>query len=174
DYLQGHAYGNADTNDLWVSLGKIAKQPVPELMNGWIFQPGFPLVTAMISPSSELTIKQQRFSYRSDGESRPTQDQRWQIPLQMRITTAGKTNTSRTLLTEKETTVPLPHNWESILLNEGGHGFYRVRYAPDLLGRLLNAGIDRLAVTERFNLINDAWATTIAGLMPLTEYLELT
>ena len=46
DYLRAHAYGNADTNDLWVSLGKIAKQPVPELMNGWIFQPGFPLVTA--------------------------------------------------------------------------------------------------------------------------------
>ena len=60
------------------------------------------------------------------------------------------------------------------MLNEGGHGFYRVRYAPNLLDRLLNAGIDRLAVTERFNLINDAWATTIAGLMPLTDYLELT
>ncbi len=25
DYLHAHAYGNADTNDLWVSLGKIAK-----------------------------------------------------------------------------------------------------------------------------------------------------
>ena len=31
-----------------------------------------------------------------------------------------------------------------------------------------------LAVTERFNLINDAWATTVAGLMPLTDYLDLT
>jgi puromycin-sensitive aminopeptidase len=92
----------------------------------------------------------------------------------MRVTAGGKTNTSRLLLTEKDTTIPLPHDWGSILLNEGGHGFYRVRYAPDLLSRLLNAGIDRLAVTERFNLINDAWATTIAGLMPLTEYLELT
>src|SRR6185295_13168245 len=111
---------------------------------------------------SELTIKQQRFSYLSDGQSRSLQDQRWQVPLQMRITTAGKTNTSRLLLTEQETTVPLPHNWESILLNEGGHGFYRVRYASDVLDRLLNTGIDRLAVTERFNLINDAWATTIA------------
>ena len=54
DYLRAHAYGNADTKDLWVSLGKIAKQPVPELMDGWIFQPGFPLVTANVSPSSEL------------------------------------------------------------------------------------------------------------------------
>ncbi|MGH7217131.1 MAG: M1 family metallopeptidase, partial [Nitrospiraceae bacterium] len=46
DYLRAHAYGNADTKDLWVSLGKIAKQPVPQLMDGWIFQPGYPLVTA--------------------------------------------------------------------------------------------------------------------------------
>ena len=174
DYLRAHAYGNADTNDLWVSLGKIAKQPVPELMNGWIFQPGFPLVTATVSPSSELTIRQQRFSYLSDEQSSPSKDQRWQIPLQMRITAAGKTDTLRMLLTEKSTTVPLPHDWESVLINEGGHGFYRVRYASDMLSRLLNAGIDRLAVTERFNVINDAWATTVAGLMPLTDYLDLT
>ena len=174
DYLHVHAYGNADTNDLWVSLGKIAKQPVPELMNGWIFQPGFPLVTANVSPSSELTITQQRFSYLSETQSEPSQDQQWQIPLQMRVTTGGKASTSRILLTEKDTTVPLPNDWESVLLNEGGHGFYRVRYAPDLLGRLLSAGIDSLAATERFNLINDAWATTVAGLMPLTDYLDLT
>lgn len=174
DYLCAHAYGNADTNDLWVSLGKIAKQPVPELMNGWIFQPGFPLVTATVSPSSELTITQQRFSYLSDEQSGPSQDQRWQIPLQMRVTAGGKAGTSRILLTEKSTTVPLPHDWESVLINEEGHGFYRVRYAPDLLDRILNAGIDRLAVTERFNLLNDVWATTVAGLMSLTDYLDLT
>lgn len=174
DYLRAHAYGNADTNDLWVSLGKIAKQPVPELMDGWIFQPGFPLVTANVSPSSELTITQQRFSYLSKTQSGPSQDQRWQIPLQMRITAGGKARTSRLLLREKNTTVPLPHNWESVLINEEGHGFYRVRYASDLLDRILNAGIDRLAATERFNLINDAWATTVAGLMPLTDYLDLT
>lgn len=174
DYLHAHAYGNADTNDLWVSLGKIAKQPVPELMNGWIFQPGFPLVTATVSSSSELTIRQQRFSYLSDEQSRPSPDQRWQIPLQMRVTASGKASTSRMLLTEKDTIVPLPHDWESILLNEGGHGFYRVRYAPDLLDRILNDGIDRLAATERFNLISDAWATTVAGLMPLRDYLDLT
>jgi puromycin-sensitive aminopeptidase len=131
-------------------------------------------VTATISPSFELTIRQQRFSYLSDERSGPSEDQRWQIPLQMRITASGKTSISRMLLTEKDATVPLPHDWETILLNEGGHGFYRVRYAPDLLDRLLSAGIDRLAVTERFNLINDAWATTVAGLMPLTDYLDLT
>jgi len=174
DYLHAHAYGNADTNDLWVSLGKIAKQPVPELMDGWIFQPGFPLVTASVNPSSQLTIVQQRFSYLGDTRPGIPQDGQWHIPLQMRVTAEGKTTTSRILVTEKGTTVLLPQNWESILLNEGGHGFYRVRYAQDMLSRILNAGLDRLAPSERFNLINDAWATTVAGLMPLTEYLDLT
>jgi puromycin-sensitive aminopeptidase len=92
----------------------------------------------------------------------------------MRVTANGKTSTSRMLLTENETTVPFPQGWESLLLNEGGHGFYRVRYAPDLLHRLLTGGLDRLAVTERFNLVSDAWATTVAGLMPLADYLDLT
>ena len=176
DYLHAHAYGNADTNDLWVSLGKIAKQPVPELMNGWIFQPGFPLITAEINQSGRLVLSQQRFTYLPNPAplTPPPSPVTWQIPLQMRVTAGGKVNTSRMLLTGKETAVPLPHDWESVLLNEGGHGFYRVRYAPALLDRLLKDGIERLAVTERFNLINDAWATAIAGLMPLTDYLDLT
>jgi puromycin-sensitive aminopeptidase len=176
DYLHAHAYGNADTNDLWVSLGKIAKQPVPELMNGWIFQPGFPLITAEINQSGQLVLSQQRFTYLPNPSliTHHPSPVTWQIPLQIRVIAGGKTNTSRMLLTEKDTTVPLPHDWESVLINEGGHGFYRVRYAPDLLDRLLNRGIDRLAVTERFNLINDAWATTIAGHMLLTDYLDLT
>ena len=169
DYLRAHAYGNADTKDLWVSLGKISKQPVPDLMDDWIFQPGYPLITAELREGVELVLTQQRFTYLPDPSLIT-----WQIPLQMRITAGGKAGTSRMLLTEKNTTVPLPHNWESVLINEEGHGFYRVRYAPDLLYRILNAGIDRLAVTERFNFINDAWATTIAGLMPLTDYLDLT
>jgi puromycin-sensitive aminopeptidase len=173
DYLHAHAYGNADTHDLWMSLGKIAKQPVPELMNSWIFQPGFPLITAELQ-GLDLVVTQQRFTYLPSPLTPRSASVTWQIPLQIRVTASGKTNTTRILLTETNTTVPLPPEWESVLLNEGGHGFYRVRYAPELIGRLLNAGIDRLAVTERFNLINDAWATTIAGLMPLTDYLDLT
>jgi len=169
DYLHAHAYGNADTNDLWVSLGKIAKQPVPELMDGWIFQPGYPLITAELREGLELVLTQQRFTYLPNPSPLT-----WQIPLQMRVIAGGKTSTLRMLLTEKDTTVPLPHDWESILLNEEGHGFYRVCYAPDLLDRLLSTGIDRLAATERFNLINDAWAATVAGHMSLTDYLDLT
>src|SRR6202521_238011 len=47
-YLREHAYGNADTGDLWAALGQAAGAPIPAVMDGWIFRPGFPLVSARL------------------------------------------------------------------------------------------------------------------------------
>ncbi len=171
EYLRAHAYGNADTKDLWVSLGKAAKQPVPELMDGWIFQPGYPLVSAQLDGVSDLLLTQQRFAYLPTGGS-STQD--WHIPVQIRIETKDKAEHSRLLLTGHQTRIPLPSDVRQVLINEGGHGFYRVQYDARLLQRLLETGLDRLAPTERFNLVSDAWATTLSGAMPLPDYLRLT
>src|SRR4029450_7309364 len=41
------------------------------------------------------------------------------------------------------------------------------------LGRVVSR-LPKLAAIERYNLVNDAWAVTVAGLMPLTDYLDLT
>lgn len=171
EYLRAHAYGNADTKDLWVSLGKAARQPVPELMDGWIFQPGYPLVRARLDGVSQLVLTQQRFAYLLTGGS-STQD--WHIPVQIRIETKDKAEHRRVLLTERTTRIPLPSDVRQVLINEGGHGFYRVQYDAPLLRQLLNTGLDRLAPTERFNLVSDAWATTLSGAMPLPDYLHLT
>ena len=170
DYLRTHAYGNADTKDLWVALGKVAHQPVPELMDGWIFQPGFPLITADIR-GQELRLSQQRFTYL---EQKPPLEQRWQVPIQIRVIIGDRTEQRQLLLTERETTVSLPTGVIAVLVNEGGHGFYRVQYRGPLLQNLLEQGLDRLSAIERFCLISDAWATTVAGLMPLSDYLQLT
>jgi puromycin-sensitive aminopeptidase len=171
EYLRAHASGNADTKDLWVSLGKAAKQPVPELMDGWIFQPGYPLVSAQLDGVSELVLTQQRFAYLPNGES---YEQRWHIPVQIRIETRDKAEHRRVLLTERTTRIPLPSDVRQVLINEGGHGFYRVQYDAPLLKRLLDTGLDHLVPTERFNLVSDAWATTLSGAMPLPDYLRLT
>jgi len=170
DYLRTHAYGNADTKDLWIALSKVAHQPVPELMNGWIFQPGFPLITAEVR-GQELRLSQQRFTYLAQ---KPPLDQRWQVPIQIRLVLGDRTEHRQLLLTEQETTVALPAGVTAVLVNEGGHGFYRVHHRAPLLDQLLDQGLDRLSAIERFGLVSDAWATTMAGLMPLPEYLQLT
>jgi puromycin-sensitive aminopeptidase len=47
-YLTTHAYGNAETTDLWVSLAHASQQNVPALMNEWIFSPGYPLLSLAV------------------------------------------------------------------------------------------------------------------------------
>jgi puromycin-sensitive aminopeptidase len=182
-YLRAHAYDNADTGDLWAALQRTATQPVLDLMQGWIFRPGYPLINVDLDQDpargSRLLIAQQRFTYlpsSSLGAADPEneRDQRWHAPLLIRIAARGQSRTHRVLLTEPETRLDLPDGFESALVNEGGHGFYRVRYGPALLERLMRLMPGGLPAIERFNVVNDAWAAAAAGLMPLSDFLELT
>jgi puromycin-sensitive aminopeptidase len=176
DYLRRHAYANADTGDLWAALGTASRQPIPEVMDAWIFAPGYPLVSARLE-ERELVLGQQRFTYLAEplpgAASAGERNQRWQVPVQVRVLAGGRHPVTRLLLVEGETRLPLPERFDAVVVNEGGHGFYRVRYAGELLQQLL-ARLGGLAPIERFNLVNDAWAVAVAGLMGLTDYLELT
>jgi len=173
-YLRAHAYGNADTGDLWAALGRSAKQAVPDLMDGWIFKPGYPILAVTVD-RGKMMIEQRPFTYLTDPPSGSAiTQQRWHIPIQLRISADGTHTSKRILLTEKQTHIDLPRGFESVVLNEGGHGFYRVRYSPDLLERLLKMLPTGLAAIERFNIASDAWAVSVAGLVPTTSYLDLT
>jgi puromycin-sensitive aminopeptidase len=178
DYLKRHAYANADTKDLWVSLGRVAEQPVPKLMNKWIFEPGYPLVTVSLGKGGRLHLAQRRFTYLSSSSPRATRRKAaasaWHVPIQLRVATGAKRESRRLLLAGASMQVKLSTGMDALLVNEGGHGFYRVRYDSKLLERLLRLVPDGLAPIERFNLVNDAWASSVAGLMPVTHYLDMT
>jgi puromycin-sensitive aminopeptidase len=45
----------------------------------------------------------------------------------------------------------------AVVVNAGGHGFYRVRYGPDLLAALIGR-LTSLTPLERYGLLDDAWA----------------
>ncbi len=169
-YLDRHAFGNTETEDLWNALGGVAELPVREVMDGWVFQAGYPLLTAR-REGGELVLRQTRFSYLPPQKGEPPR--RWQVPVQVRVETPAGAEVRRVLLTAGEARLPLPGDARLVLVNAGGHGFYRVRYGPALLAALLDR-LPALAAIERFNLVNDAWAAALAGLMPLTDYLDLT
>src|SRR5213593_4183546 len=175
-YLTQHAYGNADTGDLWAALGKASRQPIPDVMDGWIFKPGYPLVSARLE-GRELVLTQQRFTYLPEpldgAEPSGEPGQRWRVPVQIRTQAGGTSSVTRLMLSAAEARVPVAETLDAVVVNEGGHGFYRVRYAPELLERIIRR-LDDLAPIERFNLVNDAWAVAVAGLASLTDYLDLT
>jgi puromycin-sensitive aminopeptidase len=168
-YLQRHAYANAETSDLWRALGDASGQPIPAVMDGWVFRPGYPLVTVEEAPGG-LRLRQQPFTYlpAEGGGQVP-----WRVPVTLRASLHGRVEERRLLLDGAATDVALPGRADWVVVNAGGHGFYRVRYAGALRERLL-ARLGPLAPIERFGVVSDLWALAQAGFLPAVEYLELT
>lgn len=178
DYLKTHAYANAETEDLWTSIGTVAGLPVSALMNGWIFQAGYPLLTVRRDGPSHLLLTQQRFRYltpepAASGQA-PQAESLWQVPVHLQVRAGGRERSHKFVLAEATMRLAIPEDFESLIVNEGGHGFYRVRYEPDLFDQLQARLPDQLSSTDRFTLINDAWALCQAGLAPIASYLDLT
>ena len=166
-YLDRHRFGNAETTDLWKALGEASRQPIPEVMDGWIFRPGYPLVT--VEPDGvALRLSQRRFTYLETAA-----DGQWRIPIVLRASVKRGAVEKHLLLEEQELAVPLPAPADWVVVNAGGHGFYRVQYAPLLLKKLLGA-LGRLAPIDRFNLVSDCFALAQSGAMSAAEYLDLT
>ncbi len=171
-YLADHQFGNAETADLWRALGEISGHPIPAILDGWIFRPGYPIVTVKMDEADQaLCFSQRRFTYLADGGDA---SDRWQIPISLRLGVNGEARNVRLLVSSPEERVTLPGRLDWVVANEGGHGFYRVRYAPDLVQKLANRPFDILRPIERFNLVNDAWASALAGLSRIDEFLDLT
>jgi puromycin-sensitive aminopeptidase len=171
-YLSDHRFGNAETADLWRALGTASAAPVPAIMDRWVGRPGYPVVTVRAEEGGRtLSFTQRRFSYLPEPPGPP---ELWQVPLLVRARVNGQVSRMRLLLTSRETQLTLPGAPDWVVVNEGGHGFYRVRYATELLEKLTARPADLLAPVERFNLISDAWASALAGLSPASEFLDLT
>jgi puromycin-sensitive aminopeptidase len=168
-YLRRHQYGNAETTDLWDALEDSTKQPVRALMDSWIFQAGYPMINVK-KDGPALCLSQQIFRYLADGSD---QDRKWHAPIFLRASTKSGEVTRTILLTEKEQRVELADEVEWAVVNAGGHGFYRVRYGGDLIDALKRDLQNSLSAVERFGLVNDSWAATLAGLTSLTDYLGL-
>src|SRR5690606_20683496 len=73
---------------------------------------------------------------------------------------------SRHLLIEAEADVPDPGG--VVVVNAGGHGFYRVDYEPGLRAELLGE-LAALAPLERYSVLDDTVALALAGALEAAE-----
>ncbi len=164
-YLNAHSYGNTETSDLWdaieIAVAQDGGEPVRELMDSWIWQPGYPLVSATLGGAS-LRLTQQRFLFDTEAE---VPDQVWLVPIHVRI---GSTD-HRILL--HDSPVELPIGGEPVIVNAGGHGFYRVAYSPELLARIDRSVLATLSTIERYNLVDDAWSAVVSGRLTSIDFL---
>ena len=59
-YIKKHEYGNTETTDLWDAIETSTNQPVRAMMDTWVYQPGYPLITAA-ADEKNITLQQEPF-----------------------------------------------------------------------------------------------------------------
>jgi puromycin-sensitive aminopeptidase len=158
-YLGRYQYANTETTDLWDALEDATGQPVRKIMDTWIFQAGFPEIRA---DSRQLT--QRRFSYSGSETGQ------WVVPVLARIHTGEQTEARSLLLDGSQAPLDTPAD-ALVVLNAGGEGFYRVAYPPAWRDRLLDEGV--LLPLERSALLDDLWASVLAGTVTAEEFLAV-
>jgi puromycin-sensitive aminopeptidase len=164
-YLSSRQFANAETTDLWDAIEEATGEPVRRIMDSWIFQGGYPIVAAARDGDGRLALEQRRFSFAGADEVAPAT---WSVPL---LVSAGD-GADRVLLEEPARSAELKLDGGVAVVNAGGHGFYRVRYSPELLERL-QAALPELAPIERSLLVDDTWAAVLAGETSASAFLEL-
>lgn len=164
-YMKRHKYGNTTTSDLWKALGEASGKDVEAFMNAWVCKPGHPVVTVTVH-DGHATISQHRF-FANPAQAKAHDESLWPVPL------LSSTLPDAELLTESHSEFvvePAPYH----LVNEGGTGFYHVRYDSRSLSSIAHAvAAGQLSVTDRLRLLMDSVALNRAGLEPTLDTLRL-
>jgi aminopeptidase N len=169
-YMAQHRYSNTTTVDLWEALETAAGKPVKDVAASWTEQPGFPLIkvkTQCVNGRQVVGLQQARFLI---GEPDNT-SLRWSVPVDIvRISDPEKID--RVLLSKPSNNFDFGRCDESIKVNAGDVGFFRVTYEPALFSELERNAL-KLRESDRVNLVTDTWATVESGDSPASTYFEL-
>src|ERR687897_899397 len=177
-YMFRHQYGNTETSDLWDALEAESGEPVRRIAESWIFQGGFPEVA--VEPVGDgmpgLRLAQRRFRYEGAGGAEqgvgaPTDGARWSVPIAVESGSTAESTVDRLLLDDDVLEIDQPARASWVKANAGAHGFFRVRYAEPLLAALLDR-LDQLTPLERYTLVDDAWASVLAGTTSASGFVE--
>ena len=179
-YLSRHSYGSTETTDLWDAIEEATGEPVRRIMDSWIFQGGFPVISVdIVNDGRTARFTQHRFGYAGDlgdGEAPlPAHDDaaQWVIPLifSQRSAIDGVITFEKVLLDGESVDIDLVEQATWLLANTEGTGFYRTRYAPDLRASLVAHAQSELSPIERYGLVDDIWSSVLAGDLEANDFL---
>ena len=157
-YFEKFAYKNTVGNDLWQELESASGQPIVNLMNAWISQPGLPVVSVSSSHDAAI-LSQERFFI---GEHQPS-DALWPIPLFANQPLDVK------ILDQKETTVSIK---KPLQLNCGLSAHFVTKYDESSREYLLK-NITELPTLDKICILQDATILARAGFENSASLLPL-
>jgi aminopeptidase N len=163
-YMARHKYGNTVTEDLWRALGEASGKDIEGFMGDWVSKPGHPVVSFEVEDNHAHITQKRFFADPSHANDDPTI---WPVPL------LSTSLPDIELLQERYTKAvlqPAPYH----MLNEGGTGFYHVRYDKKTLANLAHAVTENaLEPGDRQRLLFDGVALNRAGLESTIATLRL-
>ncbi|KAI7812168.1 alanyl (membrane) aminopeptidase b, tandem duplicate 1 [Triplophysa rosa] len=181
-YLEHFKLSNTVYTDLWDNLqmavdktGTNLPKTVREIMDRWVLQMGFPVVTINTTTGQ---ISQKHFLLDPDSVvERPSQfNYEWFVPIKWRKNTV--TSEPIWLLEKNAIKNEMKTNAnEWILANIDVVGYYRVNYDPENWNRLLNAlqtSKDDIPIINRAQIIDDAFNLAKARIIDITLALRTT
>ena len=157
-YFEKFAYKNTVGNDLWQELESASGQPIVNLMNAWISQPGLPVVSVSNSHDAAI-LSQERFFI---GEHQPS-DALWPIPLFANQPLDVK------ILNQKETTVSIE---KPLQLNCDLSAHFITKYDESTREYLLK-NITELPTLDKICILQDATILARAGFENSASLLPL-
>lgn len=157
-YFEKFAYKNTVGNDLWQELESASGQPIVNLMDTWISQPGLPVVSVSNSHDAAI-LSQERFFI---GEHQPS-GALWPIPLFANQPLDVK------ILDQKETTVSIE---KPLQLNCGLSAHFVTKYDESTREYLLK-NITELPTLDKICILQDATILARAGFENSASLLPL-
>lgn len=159
-YFADHAYGNTVGNDLWHALEVASGKQITAIMNTWISQPGYPVVT-VTRDDENIVLSQEQFFV---GPHQPS-DRQWPIPLD------ADDNSAPNLFYNKQIAYP---SQRPIRLNSDDTAHFITHYDDRSRQRLIDQIADgSLDTIGRVQLLDESMLLARGGTMSSDQLIPL-
>jgi alanyl aminopeptidase len=163
-YMKNNAFSNAQADDLWKVLSKVADFDVPAMMKTYLEQPSYPLVAF----SANGEVSQSRYHLKGAD----VKEQTWIVPLAISYKKNGKISRTNLFLNTAKTTVTELAEADWIFPNENAMGYMRWKVSPAQLSALLD-DMSVLNAREKKSLLYNTEALFSAGEIELAEIMAV-
>ena len=169
NYFAAHKYHNAKGSDLWQALGEASGLDIGKIMNSWLEQPGYPVVTAAVDDQGQLVLSQKQF-FIGDGVD---QGRTWQIPLNSNYDAAPQIMTDKQVVLGNYQELR-DKNGQPFRLNVGNNSHFIVKYDDTLLKDILDSAdqldpISQRQLLQDLRLLAEGQQVSYADLVPLLK-----
>ena len=169
NYFAAHKYHNAKGSDLWQALGEASGLDIGKIMNSWLEQPGYPVVTAAVDDQGQLVLSQKQF-FIGDGVD---QGRTWQIPLNSNYDAVPQIMTDKQVVLGNYQELR-DKNGQPFRLNVGNNSHFIVKYDDTLLKDILDSAdqldpISQRQLLQDLRLLAEGQQVSYADLVPLLK-----